>query len=296
MTSWKSITSRAQRGVRIRRTSGICMTGRLKVKSCPDLQARRRLRVSAGRWGKMSWLATTRRDLVYFISVLARGQADPREYHERAIRHTLRCFKTVSSFFQIFPRQRDQDLRIRVFVDASWGSERSVSRRSISGGCVMLGSACVKSWARLQQSVALSSAESELYALTEGARESMGLRCSVGHVTGLQPESQYVPTIYCDCEAAINISKMEGLKKLRHIDLRVCFIQHEVQSGSIVVKPVRGKDNPADIFTKSLDGPSHYTSPHGQLGARGSPAEKRVCVCCGSSEGCCVERGVGILG
>ena len=34
------------------------------------------------------------------------------------------------------------------------------------------------------------------------------------------------------------------------------FIQHEVQSGSIVVKPVRGKDNPADIFTKSLDGPT----------------------------------------
>ena len=101
--------------------------------------------------GKMSWLATTRGDLVYFISVLARGQADPREYHERAIRGTLRYFKTVSSFFQIFPRQRDQDLRVRVFVDASWGSERSVSRRSISGGCVVLGSACVKSWARLQQ-------------------------------------------------------------------------------------------------------------------------------------------------
>ena len=93
----------------------------------------------------------------------------------------------------------------------------------------MLGSACVKSWARLQQSVALSSAESKLYALTEGAGESMGLRCSVGHGTGLQPESQYVPTIYCDSEAAINISKMEGLRKLRHIDLRACFIQQGSQ-------------------------------------------------------------------
>ena len=114
----------------------------------------------------------------------------------------------------------------------------------------------MKSWARLQQSVALSSAESELYALTEGARESMGLRCAIGHVTGFQPESQHVPTIFCDSEAAINVSKMEGLRKLRHIDLRACFIQHEVQSGSIVVKPVKGKDNPADVFTKCLDGPS----------------------------------------
>ena len=158
---------------------------------------------------------------MYFISVLARGQADPREYHERAIRGTLRYFKTVSSFFQIFPRQRDQDLRIRVFVDASWGSVgfAQIDLRRVRHAGFRLREAGP------QQSVALSSAESELYALTEGARESMGLRCSVGHVTGLQPESQYVPTIYCDSEAAINISKMEGLRKLRHIDLRACFIQ-----------------------------------------------------------------------
>ena len=112
----------------------------------------------------------------------------------------------------------------------------------------MLGKACIKSWARLQQSVALSSAESELYALVEGSREALGAHWHIlGH------EGEIVPHIYCDSEAAVNISKMEGLRKLRHIDIRACFIQTEVQAGAIKVFSVKGTDNPADIFTKNLD-------------------------------------------
>ncbi|OLP83961.1 hypothetical protein AK812_SmicGene35223 [Symbiodinium microadriaticum] len=72
----------------------------------------------------------------------------------------------------------------------------------------MLGKECIKSWARLQQSVALSSAESELYALVEGSREALGARCAVGHILG--HEGEIDPHIYCDSEAAVNISKMEG--------------------------------------------------------------------------------------
>ena len=49
------------------------------------------------------------------------------------------------------------------------------------------------------------------------------------------------------------ISKMEGLRKLRHIDIRACFIQTEVQAGAIKVFSVKGTENPADIFTKNLD-------------------------------------------
>ena len=61
-------------------------------------------------------------------------------------------------------------------------------RRFISGGCLMLGKARVKTWARLQQSVAFSSAESELYALVEGSREALGARCAVGHILGHEGE------------------------------------------------------------------------------------------------------------
>ncbi|OLQ03564.1 Retrovirus-related Pol polyprotein from transposon TNT 1-94 [Symbiodinium microadriaticum] len=215
----------------------------LQVPLTPEAAARYRRAL-----GKLSWLSATRGDLVYYISVLARGQSSPLEVHERAMRAVLRYLKTVVHYFQVFPRQRHSHMLLRAYVDASWGSERSVERRSISGGCLMLGKACIKSWARLQQSVALSSAESELYALVEGSREALGARCAVGHILG--HEGEIVPHIYCDSEAAVNISKMEGLRKLRHIDIRACFIQTEVQAGAIKVFSVKGTENPADIFTK----------------------------------------------
>ena len=218
----------------------------LQVPLTPEAAARYRRAL-----GKLSWLSATRGDLVYYISVLARGQSSPLEVHERAMRAVLRYLKTVVHYFQVFPRQRHSHMLLRAYVDASWGSERSVERRSISGGCLMLGKACIKSWARLQQSVALSSAESELYALVEGSREALGARCAVGHILG--HEEAIVPHIYCDSEAAVNISKMEGLRKLRHIDIRACFIQTEVQAGAIKVFSVKGTENPADIFTKNLD-------------------------------------------
>ncbi|OLQ14104.1 Retrovirus-related Pol polyprotein from transposon TNT 1-94 [Symbiodinium microadriaticum] len=121
---------------------------------------------------------------------------------------------------------------LRAYVDASWGSERRASSRG-----------------RVSSNLfALSSAESELYALVEGSREALGARCAVGHILG--HEGEIVPHIYCDSEAAVNISKMEGLRKLRHIDIRACFIQTEVQAGAIKVFSVKGTENPADIFTK----------------------------------------------
>ena len=50
----------------------------------------------------------------------------------------------------------------------------------------MLGKACIKSWARLQQSVALFSAESELYALVEGSKEALGLVVLLGTSWGMR--------------------------------------------------------------------------------------------------------------
>ena len=221
----------------------------------PQLQTGR-LDIRDPALGKLSWLvSTTRGDLVYHVSVLARGQSSPQEVHERATRAVLRYLKTVvpqdrRKLLSALSRQEEKELKLHSYVDASWGSERSVTRRSISGGCLMLGTACIKTWARLQQSVAFSSAESELYALVEGAKEALGARCAVEHILGCDP---VVPLLYCDSEAAVAISHAEGLRKLRHIDIRSCFLQQEVQSQSLRVVSVRGTDNPADIFTKNLD-------------------------------------------
>ena len=134
-----------------------------------------------------------------------------------------------------------------------------MNRRSISGGCAMLGRACLETWACLQQAVALSSAESELYGWVEGITVGLGFRCAVPHV-------------FCASEAAVNIRKMEGLRRLRHIDLRSCYAQHAVQAESVRISPVKGSENHVDIFRKNLDMPA--TLRHlKRLGLQETPLE-----------------------
>ena len=200
--------------------------------------------------GRLSWLAMTRVDVVYYISMLARGQANPLEKHERAMRAMLRYLKHVQGFKQVVSPVAEDHLRLDCYVDASWGSEKNVDRKSISGGCIMIGGFCLKAWSRLQQAVALSSAESELYGLVEGAKEALSIRRAISHVFGWEDLPK--PHIYCDSEAAIAISRADGLRKVRHIDLRACFIQDQLKQKQIFIFGVRGESNVADLFTKPL--------------------------------------------
>ena len=200
--------------------------------------------------GRLSWLAMTRVDVVYYVSMLARGQANPLAKHERAMRFVLRYLKHVQGLKQVVNPTGEDTLRLDCYVDASWGSEKNVDRKSISGGCIMIGGFCFKAWSRLQQAVALSSTESELYGLVEGAKEALSIRRAVSHVFGWSVLP--TPTIYCDSEAAVAISKADGLRKVRHIDLRAGFIQDQLRQKQLFVFGVRGEANVADLFTKPL--------------------------------------------
>ena len=90
----------------------------------------------------------TRVDVVYYMSMLARGQANPLEKHERAMRSALRYLKHVQGFKQVVNPTGEDTLRLDCYVDASWGSEKNVDRKSISGGCIMIGGFCLKAWSR----------------------------------------------------------------------------------------------------------------------------------------------------
>ena len=61
-----------------------------------------------------------------------------------------------------------------IFSDANWAGCRT-ARKSTSGGVVMLGRCCVKSWSKTHGTIAQTSAESELIARVRGATEGLGL-------------------------------------------------------------------------------------------------------------------------
>ena len=64
---------------------------------------------------------------------------------------------------------------VTAYSDASWASNAR-DRKSTSGGIIMHGNHYIKSWSKTQAIVALSSAESELYAIVKTSSEVLGLK------------------------------------------------------------------------------------------------------------------------
>ena len=221
---------------------------------------------AAGRFrsclGKIGWLTQTRTDITYFHSMLSRGQAAPRMVHEDALRKFLRWLVGRPLLDQVFPAGSGETLEeegatLVAFCDSNWGSESSTGRKSTSGGViyVVAGSLwfCVKGYSRLQTVVALSSAEAELFAIAEAAKEISGLGQLASHVWG---ELSKPLAIYTDSASARQIAGMEGfLRRMRHVDIRLCFIQDRVHQNELVINGVPGEENVSDLLTKNLNRP-----------------------------------------
>ena len=192
---------------------------------------------AAGRFrsclGKIGWLTHTRTDITYFHSMLSRGQAAPRAVHEDALRKFLRWLVGCPLLDQIFPcgdgtTLEEETATLVAFCDSNWGSESSTGRKSTSGGViyVVAGSSwyCVKGYSRLQSVVALSSAEAELFAIAEAAKEVAGLGQLASHIWG---ELTKPLAIYTDSASARQIAGMEGfLRRMRHVECRHSSLLH----------------------------------------------------------------------
>ena len=112
---------------------------------------------------------------------------------------------------------------------------------------MMWGLHCFKSWASPQATVALSSAEAELYALTKGASQALGVMTLLEDF-GIKTRS----TFHTDASAAIGIVRRAGLGKLRHLNVRYLWLQDHMRSGQMDFHKVAGVANAADLVTKHL--------------------------------------------
>jgi len=114
----------------------------------------------------------------------------------------------------------------------------------------MLGKHLIKTWSSTQPSISLSSAEAEFYGLVKASGMGLGYRAL------LKDLGYELPVVaYTDSSAAMGICNRQGLGKLRHLDTHSLWIQQAVRTGRIVVRKVKGTENPADLFTKHI--PTH---------------------------------------
>ena len=130
---------------------------------------------------------------------------------------------------------QDRCQTIDVITDSDWaGCE--VSRRSTSGGIVKLGRHAIMSWSTTQTSIALSSAESEYYALITGVTRALGLRSCAAEL-GLKVHVR----AWTDSSAAKSFASRRGLGKMRHIETRCLWLQEVVSRKLVTLLKIHGK-------------------------------------------------------
>ena len=112
----------------------------------------------------------------------------------------------------------------------------------------MWGSHCIKAWTKTQQTVAMSSAESELFCIIRASCEALGLQSLIkGFLTDAQVRLQV------DATAAKSIVERKGLSKVRHLDTAALWIQEQQVRRLLPLDKIPGTKNEADLMTKTLD-------------------------------------------
>ena len=111
-------------------------------------------------------------------------------------------------------------------------------------------SAAISWGSKKQDTIALSSAEAEIVAASEAAKEALSIRAFLDELGFGDP----TPTrLSVDNQAAIACSyNPEHHGRMKHVARRHFFVRECVENLQIVVPFVRSADNWADMFTKPL--------------------------------------------
>ena len=194
---------------------------------------------------RANYLAQDRADIQYAAKEVCRGMAQPTKGDVKKLRRLARYLIEVPRVVWSFRYQGNCD-QVQAYSDSDWaGCKRTA--RSTTGGAIVRGSHCIRTWSSTQKFVTLSSAEAELMAAVRATAEAIGI-VQLAESWGVAAQA----SILVDSSAALAVVSRKGNGKLRHVKVGHLWIQEKASSGDVVYRKVRGECNPADLMTKYL--------------------------------------------
>ena len=145
-----------------------------------------------------------------------------------------------------YPWVEDEQVGLKVFSDTDWAGCRR-TRRSTSGGLILRGPHFIRSWAKTQATVALSSGEAELQGVVKASAEAIAVR-GLGRDLG-DTVSGGIP-VFADASAALGMVARQGIGRIRHLDTRILWVQEASLRRGLTYEKIQGTLNPADPLTK----------------------------------------------
>ncbi|GMF57827.1 unnamed protein product [Phytophthora fragariaefolia] len=156
----------------------------------------------------------------------------------------LKKYKIEKGSAVTTPQLAGHELEPETNMSAAEIAAQNFDYRGLMAGCSV-------SWcSSLQGCVSLSTAEAELIALSEGAKESECL----WHLLSEMGFKQELPVqVCCDGRSAINITKNPGNHKAsKHNEIMYLFTRDLVEEGRLTIEYCPTANMTADILTKAL--------------------------------------------
>ena len=200
-----------------------------------------------------------------YMSLIGSQQAKPLNGTEAALRSVLRflyddmhtCLHLPSPEYHAIVTEKSATCFMHTFADASHAPYRFNGRRGVSGGVAFIEGSLVRSLARQQQSVSLSSCEAELFALQAISQEAIAFSSFVHRLYfGIgEAEEKEIPKIMVESDSASALDLLKGLdipRRSRHVEVRISWLREKLESGQLEFVHRDGVSNVADLFTKCL--------------------------------------------
>ena len=190
---------------------------------------------------------STRPDITYSISTLAKFTSNPNQQHWTALKRVLRYLKGTVNYGLMYSSKTSKECV--GYSDADWAGDLD-DRKSTSGYLFQISGGAVTWRSKKQSCVALSTAEAEYMALSSAAQEAVWLRQLT---TELGSPPKTTTTIFEDNQSAICMTKNPQFHgRAKHIAIKYHFIREQVGNGTIKLKYCPTNEMLADMFTKGL--------------------------------------------
>lgn len=188
--------------------------------------------------------SVSRPDIAYAVNIVSRYINNPNKEHINAVKRIIRYLIKTKNMCITYNCSNE----LTGFCDSDFAADLD-SRKSNSGYVFMLNGGPITWASRKQNTVALSTTESEYVAASEAAKEILWLRqllCDIG-----QPQNSVC--LYIDNQSTIKlIHNPVYHKRSKHIDVRYNFIREKVEENIIEIKYVKSACQLADFLTKAL--------------------------------------------
>ena len=193
-------------------------------------------------------MTSTRPDLCYAVTKLSQKLSNPTQADLNLSKYTLRYLKGTKDKGLVFTKS--DKLQLIGYSDSDWAN--SPDRKSISGYCFTLNEkGPLISWkSKKQQNVALSTCESEYYAMVLASQEANFLSQLLSDMQGEQRTSVI---LHVDNQGSIELAKNPVFhQRSKHISIKYHYIRSQVANKNVILSYIPTAENCADLFTKPI--------------------------------------------